>query len=691
MTDVETPPIPTHPSGFQHRLERIMQHVTEVSILGVVLLCAIVEPMNFFIQEHSPQPRFASQNVLPYVLLWWLGVFIPLAYLACRNFWAAPPTHWMRDRFRRPLLALLALSMIVATVLFLWGVGLTPEIVHLISFAPTSACFSPAVLATSTVLLLLSRICHRPLTFYLAFIVIFGATLGYLHYVIVHPMLSDIAQGFDFANHGLNSTPLKPGIMISTVYMLFRGTLLVLIPFLIALYTVHRQFAWWKMALGWFISWVVVYGILYHSFPELDRISLCSVLFNSVLIFLMLRLPGQRLALERLAGITLATQPDMVCAPINDGAFTRLVGKALLVALGLGLAGFSIVRTYELEGEEQITYAVPVPAYSPALVNACDILKPYFDKRKSVMLKQPKSDAYSLLLQLGNVPRSTMDEIKPLIDPVKIEAENQTLNPALDLFIKASEADYWMFQEPGRRIIPHYINIRFVAQALFVRANICILQDRPTEALANTEILLKVSRLMNGDPSGYLVAHAIGAAVRSIAIAALQNYYYSYRADPAALEQLHAMLERNAHLVRFDFPYEIVARTEPGFWEVVPYFEEVVPGLIRSTEAFYQRWADYDILMLATALEAYHHEQGRYPDTLEQLTPKYLSKLPRQPRDAAPYGYENFGADFRLIGDSHYSKEVPQKKKDPFASNVKESPEVRKALDKLKAKGSAAP
>lgn len=57
-----------------------------------------------------------------------------------------------------------------------------------------------------------------------------------------------------------------------------------------------------------------------------------------------------------------------------------------------------------------------------------------------------------------------------------------------------------------------------------------------------------------------------------------------------------------------------------------------------------------DITIVQNALTAYYQKGQRYPNTLDQLVPAFLSSLPRDPQTGAEYSYKqiNGGANYEL-------------------------------------------
>jgi hypothetical protein len=69
----------------------------------------------------------------------------------------------------------------------------------------------------------------------------------------------------------------------------------------------------------------------------------------------------------------------------------------------------------------------------------------------------------------------------------------------------------------------------------------------------------------------------------------------------------------------------------------------IVPLLERSFERSIRIQVGIELARVAIALERYYLEQGRYPDTVEALTPRYLAARPLDPMNAEPWKYKRDG------------------------------------------------
>lgn len=692
------------PAPLVHRFATILQDEAELVILSLVLaaICLVAPSLTpwsgAFGGSYLVSWLGANFTRQLFAIAVGAALLLPLTWLAWRNSVAAALARLFRFATRSAVagVGLLGAAALIILYCFLWP-RLFPTAgqpanrsdpnwgVNVVDVQVAGALFGLVAL------LILTRLCRRPLAFYLSALALLGLALAGRYFLSIRPILLEVTRHYDSApeivSRLMTQSAVRPWVVISALLMPWSSLLQILIPLLAAFYAVRRGFAWWKAIAGWLAGWLLTHAALFLSPPPVGLAAALMIAMNLVLLFLLLRLPRQRFALERLMGFNLAG-PAAAPAVLGDGAPARLLGHALVLLLGMGLALFAVIGTAERHMARQATEGIPLPRTSPALVNAYKIMKPWFDREHGKPLETRPGVDYGFLEMLGAAPRAAFDEVKSLIDAARVESDLGALQPALDAYIKAADADLCIFQEPGRATSPNWVNLRLVARALQVRANLRILQDRPAEALQDIETNLKIAWLLNSDPIGNMVEDLIGSAVRGIALTGAQNYFVYYRQNPAALDQLRALLARDGRLVRFDFPSYVLSRNDPGAGTIPPYFQLTVltanlPSLIKAGSRFYQHWTNYDVLTLATALEAFLHDQGRYPDRLEQLVPKYLAKLPREPIHGGSYNYTNLGAEFRL---SYSVEGDAERKQVDFSSAPAENSELRKSLEALKAK-----
>jgi hypothetical protein len=74
----------------------------------------------------------------------------------------------------------------------------------------------------------------------------------------------------------------------------------------------------------------------------------------------------------------------------------------------------------------------------------------------------------------------------------------------------------------------------------------------------------------------------------------------------------------------------------------------LIPGLAPAFEAEHRGQTREVLGQLAFGLAAYHADQGTYPESLNALAPKYISRVPNDPFTEQPLHYGRNGAGFRL-------------------------------------------
>ncbi|MEM6656177.1 MAG: hypothetical protein AAF596_10260, partial [Planctomycetota bacterium] len=69
----------------------------------------------------------------------------------------------------------------------------------------------------------------------------------------------------------------------------------------------------------------------------------------------------------------------------------------------------------------------------------------------------------------------------------------------------------------------------------------------------------------------------------------------------------------------------------------------LAPAVRAASQAFHRSLARRDGVLVGLALELYRRDQGHYPDTLEELSPRWLPKAPVDPINGGPLGYRITG------------------------------------------------
>lgn len=585
------------------------------------------------------------------------------------------------SRFRLILSHILEL-LIIAIILFI--LGFMPSLIsfekrHLFDEFDISCSAAFAFIIFFLIgFLILSRVIRSKGWFLLLSDLWFLALCGFYFYKKVYPDLYDIK---------MDTVPgfIQPGFLVPTVVsILIRELLHWVIPLLCGIYFVRRSFHHVKFAAGVIVSAFILMYLFYWKIPAGE------LFITFVFCEMMIRLPLQRQALERLFGFPL--QPSQPQRETSRPSFAvALLAHTNLLVIFILTAFFVLFGSYERRMFRIFGSLQPVTIHrSPALVNTYDYLKVLFVKKLSPEIKSSLSSLspdYTLMISQSTPPELFEDAMKK-IDQKSLDEGFKTMEPYIKAYEKASGADYCVYNDPNTPAIPHFANIRLTSRAIALRAMIAMHNNQPKESLKDIETIANFGWVLGTD--GFLVQYMVGLATRKIAVDVAYNYYLRYRNDPESLNLLADSLKRMSPRFHSSFDVETVKRNEPGLWQVAPYFEFITPGMKRAYINFYSAWVQFDQLVLAVALEQYHKDHGVYPEKLESLTPQYLESLPREPYEGKPYLYEKERREF-TIHCPYYNTEGMKKymyKKDMkvaslelyFPASKADNPELRKQI-----------
>jgi len=439
-------------------------------------------------------------------------------------------------------------------------------------------------------------------------------------------------------------------IPVSIFIPMLRMPLQMLLPFLAGLYCARNGFRIWKFALGFLaVGWLLeaaFYGISVNWLS----MTIEPPLFLGVAMA-ALRLPLQRAAFERLFGAPLAAMPaeePRSCDVVLSSVFGH-VAFFLFLAL---CVFFGFFGHFERKAMRVLQYGPEVRYRSPALVNAYPALKAHFTRSTSAEIPIRKNLAQGFPISPQSfageaMPAVCLREFLSKLNSSEMEAQFQDAEPYFAALEGASRADYCLYHEPGRLVLPNFINLRESSRLLAMRSVMRMSQGRFEESLHDIDITLKTGWLLNEDGQT-LVTYMVGTAIRGLGIGAAENYFLYQRDNPQALALLEARLPQWKPLLRLEFDFEKVQRGEFGFWPISPFYEIAMPGFIRARAVHYHEWVRYDYLVLAIALENYKAARGEYPETLDALQPDWLERLPLDPYEGKPYIYTREGAEYRL-------------------------------------------
>ena len=536
-------------------------------------------------------------------------------------------------------------------------------------------------------LLILTRLFHTRTSF---IAMTYMLIIGFITFYYIFDTIPSLKFVNETTVPGLFNRGLMIPFFVSTIP---RQLIIDIASFLLAFYFVRKSFHYWKFCLGFSIGNNI---IAYLFFPKtilfnyyiFSPYKINSLLFELIFSLVIIILPLQKKALEKLCGFSLERKKFL--EPITKSSFLRSAFEhfTLLIIFVL-ICLFTIFGFYERKFFNVIENGPKPIHFSPAAHNAYNDFKELFTKKVS---KKIDESTYSFFpkydLIINSTPPELIKRTFDIIDKNKMEKSFTKLSPYIKTFEEARNADYCLYYESKYRAVPDFYNFRETTRFLGIRAMLRIYENRNEEALYDIGTILNTSWLLNNN--GSLVIHMVGSALRGIGLKVAHNYYLKFRENPEAMNLLDEMLKRVEHKVRISFPIENLKRYEPALWPIVPYFEFIVPGFTKAYVTFYGKWVQYDQLFLSIALEKYRNKHSKYPQKLEDLVPECLDKLPIDPFEAKSYIYKNLGSEFSVSCDYLDSEPYEWMKEGKFyykglvfpPSKV-DNEELRKEINKL--------
>ncbi|MBI3736282.1 hypothetical protein HY256_07185, partial [Candidatus Sumerlaeota bacterium] len=408
---------------------------------------------------------------------------------------------------------------------------------------------------------------------------------------------------------------------------------------------------------------------------------------------LPLMLPRQREALGRLFGRSLGGGVVGAAAPEPTLAF-RAVSMAVITALVLILPIGGVIGYVERQISSVINKGARPPHRSPALVNAHDEMKTLFTKGTSKNISENEAPENTILGYPNTIPNSFAGCVLPAFytpevgemairktPPEALTAYFKFLAPYIETIEKVKESDYCDFSGGS---IPNFINLRATSRALAFRSIVRLSEGKPEDAARDIDTVFRLGTVLQTD--GTIVQYMVGTAIVGIGTQAAYEYFLWNRNQPEKLAILIRAMERSAPRIHQSFDFERIRRTEPGWWPIALYPELSVPGYFRAHDGYYCKWLEFDFVLVAMKLELYRNANGAYPDSLGQLVPEYLDRVPLDPSDGKPWIYKNLGTEFELSSAMNEQlgadRGFPKQFKLPFPVSEVDTPEARETIEK---------
>lgn len=369
------------------------------------------------------------------------------------------------------------------------------------------------------------------------------------------------------------------------------------------------------------------------------------------------------------------------------GLLHRLVLMAwILVLVGLAVMGI-VVGAVERRVGRVLAEGAPQSHRSPALVNAYDDVKVSFgggfreydeDKRLPDLLESIPSPFDFHVLSPIFSPDLGATAIRKA-RPEKLTAYFEHFREPIAAIERARGADYLSFPKGDK---PNFSAFRSVSRAMLFRAVVRLSEGRHEEAAHDIDNMYRFGTAQMAE--GSLLQLMVGSAQVRYTNRAAFEYWLWNRNNPANLEMMIQSMERIAPRLRRSLDFEMLRRSEFGWWPVTIYPNLTVPRVDDVLKLYYQRWLEFDLVLTAMKLDLCRASRGAYPETLEELVPEYLERVPVDPLDGKALIYSNLGDDFDLNSPSYAVPETEPKlesMKLRFPGSEVDTPEARKAVE----------
>ncbi len=439
--------------------------------------------------------------------------------------------------------------------------------------------------------------------------------------------------------------PAKMGPMpfpVPTVSLSIFMMLVVLAAILGAMLAVRSGYAHWKWIAGTVAGALAGYALLGFELRELASYRAAGGLTLIVLFsFVFARLPHSRRILGGLTGVVFrnadAVRPAVRCNAVQAACLYGAFGVFALL-----LAGGFLLRRETVALGNLMENGPAAPHFSPALTNAQTALGPLYMSRNRSYWSQihlPDHPVRALLYSLF-LAETSPDDARSLLDTVavsEVDAAFADIDQFVLPYLEAANADYyWPDPNPGGWRGPDFVLVRQVGRMLCARSVYNANAGRTEEALRDLRAVYRFGGLLS-EPGFSFYGALVGASAQSSAGFAAYSSYLAWRGDPENLRRLLAELNGLERDVHVDFPGRGLFEGMFGMSPVAICFENTMPRFGRGFEFFDDRWIVFDQVRILTAMELYRHETGEWPAAQEDLVPRFLPQVLRDPYAGLPY------------------------------------------------------
>jgi hypothetical protein len=263
----------------------------------------------------------------------------------------------------------------------------------------------------------------------------------------------------------------------------------------------------------------------------------------------------------------------------------------------------------------------------------------------------PKPNAYELLLEAG---RKLNLKDAPFLDPQEtsgdtlalIISKNQTLLDSIHLDAKhESQVPLTYHRREIDAVSSNVAVVRQLGRTLMGEANFQEFKGRTEQATEASLDTLRIAAL--SERGGLIINSLVGIAVSGVGVGRLHQQIplldaRQCRAIGAVVQKLEHDLQPIEDVIGRDRLWCRIAFGWRGQAAVLAdqFDGRATPGYEATIHADLRRSAFYRLLIVQLAVRAFQLEHQRLPDSLDQLVPDYLSKLPTDPYDGRPLRYQ---------------------------------------------------
>lgn len=283
------------------------------------------------------------------------------------------------------------------------------------------------------------------------------------------------------------------------------------------------------------------------------------------------------------------------------------------------------------------SYVEPKAPLKKGQINAYDIMKELYTKRKSPPLKLKDSEGKEY--PLGKESGGKWGYEFTSAEKGLFYKGWQVNKKYYDDFKKAADAG--VFRLYPRNInwlkapVPNFLNIREVARNYATHAEILVGEGKIKEAIDIGNMIIRFGAMLQTD--GTMVQHMIGVAVKHIGINVYEMAFNNKNMNVEDMLYLNKSMKnilREGRNGNWDYEDAIGKNDEIPFrWpaRISVLAPIAIPGVERAKHNLLSWNIKYDLIYLGSLCRLYHFKYGTYPKTPDDLIPEFILYWPKDP------------------------------------------------------------